>query len=282
MAKENTMPARLIAGQKTLLPRDVHDIRYDPVHDEFVVPNSPAQAVMVFRGGANGEEPPIRVIQGPHTQLVGSGEGSLLDRLDIDVVHNEIFLPSQDAIFVFARDANGDVPPLRVIRGPDTQMKYLSAVVVDPVHDLIIVANAADPWDPIAGGLNAPRFVQRSGLGSLLVFNRTDNGNVKPLRVIEGPNSRVFRINQMQVYPPKGWIIGSHPGGANTWAPKNAYVGVWSINDNGDIPPRFVLSGPKTTIKRPRGVAIDPKHKEVFIADMSLNEVLTFYWPEIF
>ena len=42
---------------------------YDDVHDEIVVPQPQAQAIMTFRGGANGEEPPIRVIQGSLTQL---------------------------------------------------------------------------------------------------------------------------------------------------------------------------------------------------------------------
>ena len=35
-------------------------------------------------------------------------------------------------------------------------------------------------------------------------------------------------------------------------------------------------------MKKPRGVAFDPKHKEVIVSDMRLNAVLTFYFPEIF
>ncbi|MCH7978935.1 MAG: hypothetical protein IH935_08165, partial [Acidobacteria bacterium] len=65
LAKENEAPTRLIAGQKTLLARTMHDIRYNAIHDEFVVNNPFAQAILVFRGGADGEEAPIRVIQGP-------------------------------------------------------------------------------------------------------------------------------------------------------------------------------------------------------------------------
>jgi hypothetical protein len=33
---------------------------------------------------------------------------------------------------------------------------------------------------------------------------------------------------------------------------------------------------------KPRGVAIDPKHKEIIVADMRLNAVLTYYFPEMF
>ena len=56
----------------------MHDIRYDAVNDEFLVTNPFAQAILVFRGGAEGNEPPIRIIQGSNTQLRG------VDRLDVD------------------------------------------------------------------------------------------------------------------------------------------------------------------------------------------------------
>jgi len=35
-------------------------------------------------------------------------------------------------------------------------------------------------------------------------------------------------------------------------------------------------------MKKPRGVALDAKHREVIVSDMRLNAVLTFYFPEIF
>jgi hypothetical protein len=33
---------------------------------------------------------------------------------------------------------------------------------------------------------------------------------------------------------------------------------------------------------KPRGVVLNPKNKELIIADMRLNAVMTFYYPEIF
>jgi hypothetical protein len=38
-AKENAVPTRLLAGQKTMLARTMHDIQYDALHDEFLVTN---------------------------------------------------------------------------------------------------------------------------------------------------------------------------------------------------------------------------------------------------
>ena len=65
----NTKASRKLEGQKTLLGRTMHSIVYSEKRDEFTVPQPFAQALLTFRGGANGEESPIRVIQGPKTQL---------------------------------------------------------------------------------------------------------------------------------------------------------------------------------------------------------------------
>ena len=56
LAKDSTAPHRVIAGQSTLLSRTMHDIRYDPVHDEILVTNPFANAVLVFRGSAQGRD----------------------------------------------------------------------------------------------------------------------------------------------------------------------------------------------------------------------------------
>src|SRR5687768_6199429 len=108
----------------------MHDIRYNDVNDEIIVPNPFASALMVFRGGANGQEAPIRVIQGPNTQLAGP------QRLDIDVIHREIFVPGGGGVLVYSLDANGDVAPKRVLRGPDTQIGG-NSIAVDPVNNLM-------------------------------------------------------------------------------------------------------------------------------------------------
>lgn len=264
------------------MARDIHDIRYDSVHDEIIVTNPRAQAILVFRGGADGEEAPIRVIQGPHTQLLGSPGGGMLDRLDVDVVHNEIFVPSGDSILVFPRDGNGDVAPIRVIRGPDTTLDYPATVAVDPVHNVMVVGNGASPHQNLGEGTVAFRLGYIPGGESLVIFNRTDNGNVKPRGLIKGEKTGIIRINQMEIYAPKGWIVASQPGRVDSQEPEGSFVGVWSINDSGNLPPRWRLSGPKSLLIKPRGVALDPKHKELIVVDMRLNAVLTFSFPEIF
>ena len=90
----------------------MHSIEYDPIHDEMSVPVPFGAAILTFRGGANGEEPPIRVIQGSQTRLEAP------DRMGIDPANNEIFVPEGKKVLIFPREANGNVAPIRALADP--------------------------------------------------------------------------------------------------------------------------------------------------------------------
>ncbi len=187
----------------------------------------------------------------------------------MDPIHDEIFVPDARRIRVYPRGANGDVVPIRIIEGPDTQLTRAESLSVDPVNNILVVGFNKGERDP--------------DNGALLIFNRTDNGNVKPRAVIRGPKSGIIRINQMAVYPPKKLIVATMPGLVDQMEPPNAFLGIWTYDDNGDVPPKWKISiGPRTTLKKPFGVVLNPKNKEVIISDMRLNSVLTFSVPEIF
>jgi hypothetical protein len=267
MAKENSRPTRVLAGQNTHLSRTMHDIRYDPVHDEYFVTNPFARAIMVFRGDAKDEDAPIRIIQGPHTLFPA------IERLDLDTIHNEIYVSLWDSIAVYPMNGSGDVAPIRLIKGPDTELKRERTLAVDPVNNVIVIARDT---------ITEEEQKSKTTYAYMWMFNRTDNGNVKPKAKIGGPKSGIIRINQIQMYPPKGEIIAAQPGAIDMQEPVGVYIGVWSIHDNGDVPPRWTIGGPKSVMLKPRGVALDPRHKEIFVADMRMNAVLTFYVPEIF
>jgi len=264
LAGENTAPIRTITGQKTLISRTMHAIDYDAIHDELVIPSPLAQAILVFQGGANGEQAPLRVIQGPHTQIVGTGYGAL-DAVTADGVNNEIYLPvASNSVLVFDRMANGDVAPKRVLHGPDTGINFpasderggLPAVAVDPVHNILVV--------PSRGSANSS--------ASLLIFDRTASGNAKPLRVITGPKTELGG-GKPHIYAPTGMIVAGSNGGS---------IAAWSINDNGNASPRWRIPIKQITGLVLNGLDLDPVHKEVMIPTGNGNTVFTFYWPEIF
>jgi hypothetical protein len=64
--------------------------------------------------------------------------------------------------------------------------------------------------------------------------------------------------------------------------PPRVFVGMWSEDDNGDVAPKWTITGDQTTLKKPFAVALNPEHKEIYVTDMRLNGVLTFSVPEIF
>src|SRR5262249_60158316 len=70
-------------------------------------------SITIFDGDANGDVAPLRVIQGPLSQIdwpMG---------VAVDEVNNEIIVANNgdSSILVFPRTASGDVPPKRVIPG---------------------------------------------------------------------------------------------------------------------------------------------------------------------
>ena len=231
----------------------MHDIRYNAVDDTIVVPSPFADAILTFRGDANGQEAPIRVIQGGNAQVGGS-------RLAIDPVHREIFTFGRGGIQVFPLDGEGDIEPIRVIAGPDTGGPG-GSVAVDPLNNLIATLGDND---------------------AILIFNRTDNGNVRPRNVIQGPNTQIDRINQMRIYPEGKHLIVAMPGQQGLVEPPRVFVGVWNLDDNGDVAPKYRIFGDETTLKKPFGLALNPEHKEIYISDMRLNGVVTFSFPELF
>ena len=157
-------------------------------------------------------------------------------------------------------DGEGDVAPIRVISGPDTQISGQS-IAVDPIHNLIATL-----------GRNR----------SIVIFNRTDEGNVKPRNVIQGPNTQIDRINQMRIYPETNSLIVAMPGQQGLVEPPRVFVGVWDLDDNGDVAPKYRIFGDGTTLKKPFGIAFNAEHKEIYVSDMRLNGVVTFSFPELF
>ena len=249
----------------------MHDIRYDAIHDEIFVGNPFAQAILVFRGGASGEEAPIRIIQGPSTQL------KVPDNIEIDPVNNEIYVPDRAAggIFVFPRDADGDVAPIRVLRTGG------SRVVVDPIHNVLVTSGSS----VMAGGETDRDGRELNRRGAIQIFDRLAEGDAEPLRVITGPSTGLINGSPYVMYPEGGYFavaqatLSYDPEIYFDRSKDIQFVGIWSIYDEGDVPPRWRL---ETGMRKPRGIALNPKNKELMIVDMRLNAVMTYSLPEMF
>ena len=299
LANGNVAPDRIIEGQQTNLSRTMHGLAYDHVNDEIIVPVALSGAILVFRGGALGNEPPVRVIQGPDTGLIRPHTA------EVDPVSGEIIAgdPSARGVLVFDRLANGNAKPKRVISGPKTKFREIVGVASDTKNNAIVVASRAP------GGPNG-----------IFVFDRLAQGNVAPKRSIEGPMTGALgRFRQVTVDPERGKIYlavqafrAQQPtpqkaadlytneaslkklreaekqgdtrsrGGTVPRLLEAGFIGVWDINDNGDVPPRMIIRGPETRSVGFAGVALNPKHGEVYGVSGNLNGFLTYLVPQFF
>ena len=253
----------------------MHGIFYDPKHDEIVVPVALGGAVLALPGGANGGDAPLRVLQGPNTGLVQP------DTLYVDLEHDEMIVDSgDDSVLVFDRTAAGNVPPIRRIGGPKTHINNIYGMSVDSLHNLIVVANRVE-----SGGRNSN--------DGILIFNRTDNGDVAPRAVIAGPHTGIIKIRQVVVDDVRGQIFVTVKNNFENYNPaeerpspwnpdRTGFIGVWSVNDNGDVPPRGVIKGPASGLVWPAGVAINPERHEVYAIDSVSNALFMFSMPEFF
>jgi hypothetical protein len=266
LAKENTPYVRSIEGQKSLLGRTMHDMAYDYVHDEIVVTSALAQALLTFKGDANGEEAPIRVIQGDKTGILAVGA---LDKVTIDAEHGEYYIttPRQE-VRVFAREATGNVAPVRVLSGPDTQLAVgrqkdgifegkggNPSIRIDPIHNLLLVP--VNDYSNRSQALNEPK---------ILVFDRTANGNTKPRAIMRGASLGA-------IYPPKSRLIDHRKGNFE----------IWNIPATGEVTqPTIRIPAPLEPRESGSVIALDAAHKEVIVATAAGNTIKTFSIPELF
>jgi DNA-binding beta-propeller fold protein YncE len=255
----------VIEGQATLLSRTSHQIAMDPIHDEIITTNPFAEAILFFRGNANGEEPPIRVIQGPDTKLMHIG----VDNVSVDPVNGQVYIADQltDTILVFNRESSGNVAPVRMIQGPKTRLNSPRRAEVDPVNNIIVVAQMGDPK-------------------GLLIFNRTDSGDIAPKAIISGPNSGMEGegVKRHALYPAGKKIFALVRSARINGKREGGFIGVWNYGDNGDIPPYAKIRANSTTkIETAGGIALNPQAKEIIIdSGATPASLLIFYLPELF
>src|SRR5206468_8866260 len=89
---------------------------------------------------------------------------------------------------------NGNAVPIRTIQGLTTQLLQIVGVAVDPVRDLLVVST----YSRLPGGVTG-----------VLIFGRTDQGDVAPRRVIAAPRTGITRLRQLALDPETGKIFAA-------------------------------------------------------------------------
>ena len=214
---------------------------------------------------------------------------------------------SHPRLAVYARQANGQVAPLRVLEGQKTGIsRSLHGIYVDiPNDEVVIPSNVAGailvfgrmqsgntpPRRMIQGSrthLHSPQgvavdnkhdelVVSNDTRQSILVFERAANGNVAPVREIIGPKTGITNPQGIVVDPVHDEIILSDEGGKGTKMPPA--LRVFRRTDNGDVAPLRVISGSDTGMLRPRQIQLDIERDEVVIADRGLVQEFRYDTP---
>jgi DNA-binding beta-propeller fold protein YncE len=171
--------------------------------------------IAVFARLANGDAAPTRLITGQNTLL-----GRTIHGLAYDPARDEIVAPNAlaDAVLVFRAGASGAEHPLRVIQGPHTHLVTPHAVSLDLQNREILVAS-----------LTGRR---------INVFRGDADGDATPVRVVEGPKTELGHVVGLAVDPERNLLAV-----ANTHE-----ILIFDRTDNGNVPPRARIAGPKTGI----------------------------------
>ena len=149
-------------------------------------------------------------------------------------------------ISVFARLANGNVAPKRVIEGQTTNLsRTMHGIAYDAIHDEIVI--------PVALS------------GAVLVFKADASGEVPPLRAIQGTRTRLVRPHTVAVDPVRNVIVASSRKG------NGEKVGIFVFDRlaSGDVPPKQFIGGPNSKLAHFRQVAIDPGTGNIFLAQQN-------------
>ena len=194
-ASGDEQPKRVLIGDKTRLS-DVHGLAIDTKNkllfvnnwgniSDYRVPGSgrfEAPSISVYPLNADGDTPPLRVIQGPKTQLDWPGA------MSVNPDTGELYVANDmgQSIIVFRGKDQGDVEPVRAIKGPKTGISYPTGVFVDTKNKEVWVSNL--------------------GNSSATVYPVMASGDVPPLRIIrsaeENKASLRFGKTQALVYDP--------------------------------------------------------------------------------
>ena len=205
-------------------------------------------AVQIFKKGAKGEEPAIRLIQGNKTRLADP--------------HGIAFDPKTRLLYVANYGTERDEAADTVQQMPN------------PLNGISRGTPRRPNWPAGNGGIgNAGRREVIFGSGkfgppSITVYAADSHGNVEPVRQIVGPKAQLNWPTGISVDPDRGEVYVSNAAGDS--------INVFSTTANGDVAPIRQIKGPKSMLRNPNGVSVDTVNGEVWVANFG-NHTATAY-----
>lgn len=215
---------------------------------------------------------------------------------------DEIFVANwaNNTITVYPRTTTGDVAPVRSIK---TGLDHPHTLAIDPLHRELFVSNSVDEsslpainvydWGAEFPGSDTPKrtisgwltgLTRPAGLAvdvvnqelfvandlgsgaSITVYPLAANGNVAPLRTLQGPLTALGGPLGMAVDFVHDELLVS-----NYQVSYEGSVTVYSRTATGDSAPLRTIQGPHTGLNTPQGLALDLARDEIVVANSAFT-----------
>jgi 6-phosphogluconolactonase (cycloisomerase 2 family) len=264
-AKEATEPRRHITGEKVDLGF-IAGVTLDPGRREIYTVNNDGGGLVVHSYDGHGNVAPVRKLTVPH-QTWG---------LSLDLKNDELAVTSQQyqGITIYRRSATRTDRPLRTIRGDKTHLADPHGIFLDPQDREVFTANhgnwtemrtySADGPPLLVGEYVPGRFEKPS----IRVYDAAADGNVAPIRTVQGPKTALAWPMGMTVDATAREMAVANYG--------TNEILIFDKSANGDVAPIRVLGGDKTGIVGPIAVQIDRKNDEIWVANYGDHTAVVF------
>jgi len=268
-------PKRVIGGPLTKVEFNC-GLYVDPkTGDIYSVANDTMDTLTIFSRESRGNVAPTRELRTPHGTF----------GIAVDEARQEMYLTVQhsNSVVVYRKMAQGEEKPLRTIQGAATQLEDPHGIALDPKNGWIFVSNHGHARDfagdgitswwrggpaPAGASADAAPGTGRFDPPSITVYRMDANGNVSPLRTIEGPQTRLNWPSGMYYDAEREELFVANDADDS--------VLVFRGTANGNAAPARVIRGPKTGIKNPTGVFVDTEHQEVIVSNMGNHSATVF------
>jgi DNA-binding beta-propeller fold protein YncE len=273
---DRTARGNAVPNRKLATPHTTFGIVADEQLQELLMTIQDDHAVVTYRKTAKDQDAPVRLLQGPKTQMADPHGIALDAKTGLIYVTNwgsvnqrnyeggdtpraagrpnwpvgrnnnipgsgKLQAPS---ITVYRKDARGDVAPIRIIQGPKTLMNWPTSIAVHPDRGELFVAN--DSGD------------------SVTVYRTDANGDAAPIRILKGPRTMVKNPTgvALDLVNNELWVanFGSHS------------ATVFPVDASGNATPKRVIRSarpdePSPMLGNPHTVAYDSKRDEILVAN---------------
>lgn len=198
---------------------------------------------------------PRRLVQGDKTALQFNN-GLYVDPKNGDIYSVES--DTGDKMVVFSREADGNVPPKRILATPHRVYN----VAVDETRAELFVTVEYPP--------------------EVVVYRKDASGKDQPLRRIRGDNSGLDAPHGIAVDEKNQLLYvntwGHHsnfriPGTGRFFPPA---IKVYPLNASGDTPPLRVITGDQTQLNWPAAMKLNPENGDLYVANDIGQSVLVF------